>query len=351
MTSTAEMAPARTAAPVSGLKVCLAASGGGHLRQLLDFQEVWEKHNYFFVTEDTALGQTIGKDHPTQFLPHFAWGQAKQGALLRMLRLAFGSFFKSAGIMMRERPDVVITTGAGAVYPAVLWGRMLGSKIVGIESFARFERPSLFGRLCAPIAHHFIIPSTGVARWYPKAQVFDPLVILDTPVTPKEDLIFATVGATLPFDRMIAAVAQLKREGAIAERVVIQTGVGGLSPEGLDVHETLPFDQIETLLRKATVVICHGGTGSIITALREGCHVIAVPRLAELEEHYDDHQSEITDAFEQRGLIQVARSVEQLREALALAHDRKRVVATTDPVELIDYVNGLLADIAAAKPR
>lgn len=348
MTSTAETILAETVAPAKGLRVCLAASGGGHLRQLLDFQPVWEKHRYFFVTEDTALGRTISKDHPTRFLPHFAWGQAKQGAVMRMLGLAFVSFFKSAAIMFRERPDVLITTGAGAVYPAMLWARILGTKVIAMESFARFERPSLFGRLSAPIAHHFIIPSAGVARWYPKAKVFDPLHILDIPAPPKEDLIFATVGATLPFDRMVAAVAQLKREGAISERVVIQTGVGGLKPEGLDVHETLPFDQIEILLKKATVVICHGGTGSIITALREGCHVIAVPRLSELEEHYDDHQSEITDAFERRGLILVARSVDELRQALARAHDRPRVLATTDPVELIEHMDGLLADCEAA---
>jgi UDP-N-acetylglucosamine transferase subunit ALG13 len=333
------------------LRICLAASGGGHVRQLLDLRPVWQKHRYFFITEETALGRTIGVDHPTVFLPHFAWGQAKQGKVLRMLGLAFQSFFKAAAIILRERPDVLITTGAGAVYPAVLWARILGTKVIAIESFARFERPSLFGRLSAPIAHHFIIQSTGVARWYPKAKIFDPFHILDAPAPPKEDLIFVTVGATLPFDRMVAAVAQLKREGAIPERVVIQTGIGGLAPEGIEVHETLPFEQIEILLKKATVVICHGGTGSIITALREGCHVIALPRLSELGEHYDDHQSEITDALERRDLILVARNVDELRQTLAGVHVRPRVLATTDPVELIKHMDGLLADCEADAKR
>ena len=351
MTTMAETVPITAGAPTTPLRVCLAASGGGHLRQILDLQAVWEKHDYFFITEDTALGRTIAKDHPTRFLPHFAWGQVKQGALFTMIGRAIRSFAKSAAIIVRERPHVLITTGAGAVYPAVLWARLMGSKVIAMESFARFERPSLFGRLAAPISHHFIIPSAGVSRWYPKAEIFDPLVILDKPTAQKEDVIFATVGATLPFDRMVASVAQLKNEGAISERVVIQTGVGGLAPEGLEVHETLPFGQIESLLKKATVVICHGGTGSIITALREGCHVIAVPRLSELGEHYDDHQSEITDAFEQRGLILVARSTEELREALAHVHERSRIVATTDPVELTDYMDGLLAAYAGAATK
>jgi hypothetical protein len=124
MTTTVEKIAAETAATARSLRVCLAASGGGHLRQLLDLQPVWEKHRYFFVTEDTALGRTLGDKHPTRFLPHFAWGQAKQGAVLRMLGRAAISFFRSGAIMLRERPDVLITTGAGAVYFPVLWARV-----------------------------------------------------------------------------------------------------------------------------------------------------------------------------------------------------------------------------------
>jgi UDP-N-acetylglucosamine transferase subunit ALG13 len=91
-------------------------------------------------------------------------------------------------------------------------------------------------------------------------------------------------------------------------------------------------------------VVCHGGTGSLITALRQGCHVIAMPRLSELAEHYDDHQSEITEAFVQRGLILAANDIAALRGALADARDRSRVVATTDPVGLIAFLREALDD-------
>jgi UDP-N-acetylglucosamine transferase subunit ALG13 len=249
--------------------------------------------------------------------------------------------------MVRERPDVLITTGAGAVYFPVLWARALGTKVIAIESFARFEKPSLFGRLTAPLANSFIIQSPRIASWYPKAKVFDPLVILDTPAPPKDGLLFATVGATLPFDRLVAAVAQLKAEGSITERTIIQTGIGGLAPDGLEVHETLPFDKVQTLVKTASIVVCHGGTGSIITALREGCHVIAMPRLSEHAEHYDDHQSEITDAFEKRGLISVAKTVDDLRAAIARCRQTPRVLATTNPVALIEHLDALLADVEA----
>lgn len=328
--------------PAGGLRVCLAASGGGHVRQLLDLRAAWEDRDHFFVTEDTALGQSLEREHRTYFIPHFAWGQAKLGAPFRMAVRAVSSFFKSAGVMLRERPDVVISTGAGAVFFALLWGRLLGARVIVIESFARFERPSLFGRIAAPLAHDLVVQSEKLAARYPKAHVFDPLRRLDGAAPPKQPLLFATVGATLPFDRLVTAVAELKAEGAISERVIIQTGQGAAAPTGVEAHASLPFDEVKALLRDASVVVCHGGTGSLITAMREGCHVIAMPRLFALGEHYDDHQSEITSAFEKRGLIQVARSKDELRQALTNTRSRERTLATTDPRELLSFLEGRL---------
>lgn len=329
------------------LRVCLAASGGGHVRQLLDLEPVWSEHDYVFITEDTALGQTLARDHRTLFLPHFAWGQAKQGAPLKMIGRALTSFFRSLRFMLRERPDVVISTGAGAVIFPVLWGRLLGAHVVVIESFARFDGPSLFGRIAGPLANDMIVQSPKLASFYPRAQVFDPFRRLESEPPPKQDLLFATVGATLPFDRLVDTVATLKAEGAIPDEVIVQTGVGGHAPAGLAVSETLPFDRVQEILRDARVVVCHGGTGSLITALRQGCHVIAMPRLSTLGEHYDDHQAEITAAFAARGLVLVANTPDEMRQALAETRTRKPVLATTDPQALIGFLKDRLAMLAA----
>lgn len=333
------------------LRIALAASGGGHVRQLLDLAPVWSDHDHFFVTEDTALGRTLSRDHRTHFVPHFAWGQAKLGAPFRMAARAFRSFFGSAAIMARERPDVIISTGAGAVFFAVIWARLFGACVIVMESFARFSGPSLFGRIASPFAHHLIVQSPQLASFYPRAHVFDPFRRLEGQPPPKQALLFATVGATLPFDRLVRSVAELKVEGAISERVVLQVGEGGLAPEGMDVSETLPFTTVQALLRDAAIVICHGGTGSLITALREGCQVIAMPRLESLGEHYDNHQAEITEAFRERGLILTANSPDELRAALTTARTRPPVMATTDPVELIGFLRGILARPGADRKR
>ena len=324
------------------MRIGLAASGGGHLRQLLDLQPVWGAYDSFLITEGTALGRSLSAAHRTHIVSHFAFGQARLGRPFRMLKAAWRNFFESRRAIRRERPDVLISTGAGAVFFAVLWARVYGAKIILIESFARFDRPSLFMRLAAPLAHRKVIQSAALKPFYPDAELFDPFERLEGPAPAKQDLLFATVGATLPFDRLVESVAELKRRGAIPERVIVQTGVGGAAPAGVEVVETLPFDQLQAILANAKIVVCHGGTGSLITALRQHCRVVAMPRLFALGEHYDDHQEEITRVFEQRGLIRTARNVEELDEALKSVRQRPPVGATTNPKALRGWLQRTL---------
>lgn len=330
------------------LKVCLAASGGGHVRQLLDLEPVWGAHDSFFLTEDTALSRSIAQKHRALYVPHFALGQARLGKPLQMMAAGVRSFFASARIILRERPQVLITTGAGAVFFGVLWARLVGAKIVVIESFARFDKPSVFGRLAAPFAHRKVAQSQALAAYWPDAPIFDPMRSLDTPRPPKEPFVLATVGAILPFDRLVSMVAEVKARGEIPEEILVQSGRGGLAPAGLTTVESLSFDEMQDALRKADIVICHGGTGSLITALRQGCRVIAVPRLFSKGEVYDDHQAEITNAFAERGLIMVANTADELSEALKVARSRPPRLATSDPSELIGYLNRLLAEWSPA---
>jgi UDP-N-acetylglucosamine--N-acetylmuramyl-(pentapeptide) pyrophosphoryl-undecaprenol N-acetylglucosamine transferase len=333
------------------LRVILAGSGGGHVRQLLDLAEAWSAYDHAFVTEETALGRSIAEERRTHFVAHAALGQAKLGSPLRLVASGVRNFFQSAAIVLRERPDVVVSTGAGSVFFTVLWARLLGARIVVIDSLARFDHLSAFARIAGPFAHHKVVQSPALKAFWPTAEVFDPIRKLDGPRPPKEPLLFATVGATLPFDRLVESVAALKASGEIPEAVVIQTGIGGVAPEWLEVVETLPFSQMLDLQRRADIVVCHGGTGSLITALREGCRVIAMPRLFSLGEHYDNHQEEITTALEARGLIAVAKSTEELAAALRRVREQPVTMATSDPKALTAYLANVLTSEASRRRR
>lgn len=327
-------------------RLCLAASGGGHVRQILDLEPLWQDHDHFVVTEETALGRSIAEKQPTRFVPHFALGQARLGSPLKMLVAAFRSMVASWRIIADERPDVVITTGAGSQLFIALWARLLGARVYLVDSFARFDAPSAFARLAGPLAHVRIAQSAKSAEHWPGAIVFDPFRLLGGFRPAKEALMLVTVGATLPFDRMVEMVARAKAVGLIPERIVIQTGLGGASPSAPDIEvvETIGFSEIQTLLRRADLVVCHGGTGSLITALREGCRIVAVPRRFSRGEHYDDHQAEITDAFAARGLIEMADDEPSFARALAAARAREPRSATTDPSALIAFLRKDIAD-------
>lgn len=283
--------------------ICLAASGGGHVRQILDLRPLWSEYPHFFVTEDTILGRSIAEKEEVYFVDHFALGQARLGSPWAMLRAAWSNAVGSWRVITKRRPDMFITTGAGSQLFVMLFARLRGARVILIDSFARFERPSAFARISGWIAHSRITQSAESARRWPGALVFDPFRTEALPRPDKQPLLFATVGATLPFERLVNLVEQALHAGLLPAQIIVQYGVGGRPIEGVECHESIPFDQVQSLLRRADIVVCHGGTGSLITALREQCHVIAVPREFAQGEHYDNHQSEIVATFMARGQI------------------------------------------------
>lgn len=327
------------------VRIGLVGSGGGHVRQLLDLEPLWGGKDYFFITEDTALTRDIARKHKAYFIPHVALGQARLGKPVRMAAAAFRSFWSSLRIIWRERPDVMITTGAGSCYFPILFARLRGAKIVLIDSFARFRGPSAFARIAGPLAHVRIAQSRAAGDLWPGAQVFDPFRYLDQPRPNKDALVFATVGATLPFDRLVRLVDQAKQTGLLPEQVILQTGIGSeaqIQGDIADVRETLPFEDVKQILRRAEIVICHGGTGSIITALREGCRVVVIPRSFSRGEHYDDHQWEIAQALADRGLVSMVGEDDDIGAAIADARARAPACATLDPSALIAELDGLV---------
>jgi UDP-N-acetylglucosamine:LPS N-acetylglucosamine transferase len=67
------------------------------------------------------------------------------------------NFLQSLWVVLRERPSVVITTGAGVVVPLCIIAKLLGAKIIYIESFARITSKSLSGILLYPVADLFFV--------------------------------------------------------------------------------------------------------------------------------------------------------------------------------------------------
>jgi beta-1,4-N-acetylglucosaminyltransferase len=107
-------------------------------------------------------------------------------------------------------------------------------------------------------------------------------------------MIFVTVGTT-HFDDLIREVDRLAECGVMTDPVYAQIGSGKYIPRYTEWVRFLPnLRQIE---KSATLVICHGGTGSVFELLEMGKPFIAVPNRA----LKDDHQSDFLHAVEAEG--------------------------------------------------
>ena len=127
------------------LKLCLACSAGGHLTELLQLREAFEGYEYFYATfrrEDTQRLQ--GKVY---YLI-----DPKRNPLKLLINCLQASW-----VVAKERPDVVITTGAGVVVPLCYFAKLFGARIIYIESLARIDTKSLSGILLYPIADLFFV--------------------------------------------------------------------------------------------------------------------------------------------------------------------------------------------------
>lgn len=128
-------------------------------------------------------------------------------------------------------------------------------------------------------------------------------------------MIFVTLGTQdKSFRRLLVEIDRLIEKGIIKDRVVVQAGDTEYKSKYMEIFDLLPMDEFESYMKKADLVITHGGIGSILTALNYEKKVIAVPRLAKYKEHTNDHQLQIVEDFSARKYIMGALSVDELEK-------------------------------------
>lgn len=317
-------------------RIAFACSGGGHLRQILQLRSIAEQYPHFFITERTPLAESIERDHRVAYVEDIALGLLKRSpkAWWNLIR----NLFQSSGILWSERPDLVISTGAGAALPTLLLARLFGAKVIFLETFAHTRSPSLTGRIVSRWANAHLVQWKGVLDRYPRATLVSPLVVTEDRIPAKPDRvrqIAITVGTHAPFDRLVREVEKLVQSGIIKDPVVAQVGEGGVMPTNIRSFETCPQGSLEEILVGSRIAITHAGTGSILSALKAGCRVIAFPRRAELGEHYDNHQREILEAMVGLGAILAGDDPSELSRLLTEAEtfEPVSVYISPDPIE------------------
>ncbi|MDO8538445.1 MAG: PssD/Cps14F family polysaccharide biosynthesis glycosyltransferase [archaeon] len=147
------------------MKICLACSAGGHLSEILNLKSFYSKHAHYFVTFEREDSKSLGKEEKVLFIERPA---RNPFAFIK-------NFFQSWKILSREQPDLIISTGADVAFSTCLLAKLMGKKIIYIESFCRPFKPSITGRLVYHFADLFIVQWKQVWKYYPKAQYGGPI--------------------------------------------------------------------------------------------------------------------------------------------------------------------------------
>lgn len=139
-------------------KICLVSSSGGHFEQLSELNKWSKEYDSFWVTEKTNY--KINADYQLKQI-----GSNDSWFILRFI----GLFYNILKIWLKEKPDYIITTGALVAVPFGLIAKILGKKIIFIESFARVKNSSKTGRFFYKISDLFIVQWKFLLKEYPKA--------------------------------------------------------------------------------------------------------------------------------------------------------------------------------------
>lgn len=101
-------------------------------------------------------------------------------------------------------------------------------------------------------------------------------------------MILLTVGSQLPFDRLVRALDAIAPE--LERDIFAQIGNSGYTPQNMRYEKFVDSGRMTQLVAEASVIVCHAGIGSIISAQKNLKPAIIFPRLAKFGEHRNDHQ-------------------------------------------------------------
>lgn len=123
------------------------------------------------------------------------------------------------------------------------------------------------------------------------------------------------------FHRLLEKIDELIEKKVIDEKILVQSGYTKYESKNMRVFDLIPQEELERYQEQADLIITHGGVGSIISSIKKGKKVIAVPRLHEYQEHVNNHQKQIVESFRKKGYIIGINGVEELEEAIIKMQD------------------------------
>ncbi|MGG5359265.1 MULTISPECIES: PssD/Cps14F family polysaccharide biosynthesis glycosyltransferase [unclassified Enterococcus] len=142
------------------MKVCLVGSSGGHLSHLYMLKEFWQNEERFWVTFDkTDANHLLAEERKINC--HFPTNRNAKNLIKNT--------FLALKVLLKEKPDLIISSGAAVAVPFFYLGKLFGAKTIYIEVFDRVDKPTVTGKLVYPVTDTFIVQWKEMQTVYPKA--------------------------------------------------------------------------------------------------------------------------------------------------------------------------------------
>ena len=147
-------------------KVLFISSTGGHLSELMQLKPLFKKYNYHIITEKTKTNLELKEEYKDK-INYLVYG-TKDHLFTYIFKFLY-NIFKTIFLYIKIRPKVIITTGTHTAVPMCYIGKIFGSKVIFIETYANIYTKTLSGRMVYPIADVFIVQWEAMLELYPKA--------------------------------------------------------------------------------------------------------------------------------------------------------------------------------------
>ena len=147
--------------------IVFIASTGGHLEELLQLSKMFDKYDYHLITEKTKSNEYLEKLYKNR-VDYLLYG-TKYHILSYPFKLIFNCF-KSLILYLKYSPDYIVTTGTHTAGPMCCIGKIFGSKVIYIETFANITNKTVTGKLVYKFADHFIVQWKSMLDLYENAE-------------------------------------------------------------------------------------------------------------------------------------------------------------------------------------
>ena len=156
-------------------------------------------------------------------------------------------------------------------------------------------------------------------------------------------MILVTLGTQdKEFTRLLKAIDREIEKGVITDKVVVQAGCTKYESKNMEMFDLIPANEFDDYIKKADLIITHGGAGSILTGVKNNKKIIAAARLAKYKEHTNDHQKQIIKEFSEQGYIMELKDFNKLGKLIQKSKSfkpRKFISNTDNMINLVsDYI-------------